>query len=185
MIPSHTTTGPRYSMGIKKTMKHEKDGLGPGAYAVKAPNTAPHYGFGMNLKSDITLTRDRKLFPDKVDDPGPGQYENNDIQFKKPTTKFSKDGRKDLARREGYPAPNNYDPNSETEPVHSYSFPKAMRLEDAALAKSNISPGPCTYDIVDFDNKNNKISGTAVRILGGPLESKGTPDNGVPGPGAY
>ena len=166
-------------MGQKKVAKVEKDGLGPGAYAAKAPGTAPHLSFGMNLTSDITSMN--HIRPNKTDIPGPGNNTIPDVQFKHPTTKFSKDRRKDLARREQYPAPNNYEPKHETEPVLSYSFPKGNRLQDPALSKSNVSPGPCAYNIRNDD----KMQGMAKSILGGPQETKGIQDNGVPGPGAY
>lgn len=64
-------------MGSKKVAKVEKDGLGPGAYAVKAPMTAPSLSFGMNLTSDITSMN--HVRPKKTDIPGPGNCDIPDV----------------------------------------------------------------------------------------------------------
>ena len=70
-------SGPRHRMGSKKVVRHEKDGLGPGAYAVKAPQSAPHYQFGTNLDSDIRSKN--HINPRKTNKPGPGQHDNKDV----------------------------------------------------------------------------------------------------------
>jgi hypothetical protein len=64
-------------MGAKVKTKDEKDGLGPGAYVVKAPDNMPHFSFGTDLGSDITSKN--HICPEKTDKPGPGQYEDKDV----------------------------------------------------------------------------------------------------------
>ncbi len=72
------------------------------------PPTGPSYSFLGRPESDITSKNHLK--PKKTRDPGPGHFENKDVQFKKPVTKFSKDSRKDLAKRDAFPAPDVYNP---------------------------------------------------------------------------
>ncbi len=65
--------GPKYSFGVKKSNdKKEKDGLGPGAYLVKASNTTPLFSMGSRFDSDIR-NKDH-IKPRKKDGPGPGSY---------------------------------------------------------------------------------------------------------------
>ena len=80
---------------------------------VKAPDNMPHYSFGTNLGSDIASKN--HIRPEKTDQPGPGSYEDKDVQFKKPAPKIGKDARKDLSKKDNFPGPNNYDPIHETE----------------------------------------------------------------------
>jgi hypothetical protein len=60
-------------MGIKKNNdRREHDGLGPGAYLIKAANTAPLFSMGSRFDSDVR-SKDH-LRPKKKDGPGPGSY---------------------------------------------------------------------------------------------------------------
>ncbi len=66
--------GPAYKMGVKTSLdKRDQDGLGPGAYLVKASNTAPLFTFGSRFDSDVR-SKDH-LHPKKKDGPGPGSYD--------------------------------------------------------------------------------------------------------------
>ena len=145
--------------------------MGPGAYIVKAPDNMPHHSFGTDLGSDITSNNHVRAV--KIDKPGPGSYSAPDVQFHKASNKFSKDTRKSLATRSAYPGPNNYDPIHETEQIHQYSIPQAPRLEEPALMKSNISPGPCAYNVRNDD----KAQGVGKSILGGTIETQQLKDN--------
>jgi hypothetical protein len=69
--------GPKYPIGAKVKTKDEKDGLGPGAYIVKAADNMPHFSFGTDLGSDITSKN--HIRPVKIDKPGPGQYVDKDV----------------------------------------------------------------------------------------------------------
>jgi hypothetical protein len=69
--------GPKFTMGEKKVTKHEKEGLGPGAYVIKSQSNLPNYSFGMNLASDITSKNHVKHV--KKDGPGPGSHDNKDV----------------------------------------------------------------------------------------------------------
>jgi hypothetical protein len=61
-------------MGIKTSLdKRDQDGLGPGAYLIKAANTAPLFTFGSRFDSDIR-SKDH-IKPRKKDGPGPGSYD--------------------------------------------------------------------------------------------------------------
>lgn len=60
-------------MGIKKSNdRREHDGLGPGAYLIKAANTAPLFSMGSRFDSDVR-SKDH-IRPKKKDGPGPGSY---------------------------------------------------------------------------------------------------------------
>ena len=60
-------------MGAKKVNdRRDHDGLGPGAYLIKAQNTAPLFSMGSRFDSDVR-SKDH-LKPRKVDGPGPGDY---------------------------------------------------------------------------------------------------------------
>lgn len=60
-------------MGLKRNInKFDQDGLGPGAYLIKAQNTAPNFSMGGRFDSDVR-SKDH-LKPRKKDGPGPGDY---------------------------------------------------------------------------------------------------------------
>ena len=60
-------------MGYKKdNEKRVNDGLGPGAYLIKASNTTPCFSMGSRFDSDVR-SKDH-IRPKKVDGPGPGSY---------------------------------------------------------------------------------------------------------------
>ena len=56
----------------KAEEKRVNDGLGPGAYLIKATNTAPLFTMGSRFDSDVR-SKDH-IRPKKVDGPGPGSY---------------------------------------------------------------------------------------------------------------
>lgn len=61
-------------------------------YKINLNPDTPQYSFLGRGDSDITSKNHLKS--KKKREPGPGQYEDKDVQFKKPVTKFSKDERK-------------------------------------------------------------------------------------------
>jgi hypothetical protein len=63
-------------MGMKKPNdKKERDGLGPGAYAIKESNMTPFFSMGSRFDSDVR-NKDH-LKPRKFGNPGPGSYDLN------------------------------------------------------------------------------------------------------------
>jgi Sperm-tail PG-rich repeat len=110
-------------MGAKKeNEKRINDGLGPGAYLIKATNTAPLFSMGSRFDSDVR-SKDH-IKPRKVDGPGPGSYplpgsiraELSTNEKKKTTFGVAKRDWSDLPRN--VPAPNTYYPAKFTEATH-------------------------------------------------------------------
>ena len=115
------------------------------------------------------------ILPKKTRDPGPGQYEDKDVQFKKPTTKFAKDSRKTPGKKNNVPAPDVYRPEMVRTDKGFYRFGKNDRFP----YKSSMSPGPGQYELQTMN------PGTLKSMLGGPPRNSKVKDNGVPGPGSY
>ena len=146
------------------------DGLGPGAYLIKASNTAPLFTMGSRFDSDVR-SKDH-IRPRKIDGPGPGSYalpssirsELSTNEKKKTTFGAAKRDWSDLPKN--VPASNTYYPNKFTEATHHYSFPKSQKSEDAKLHKASLNPGPGAYEI----RKEGQQEGLAKTFLGGPLE---------------
>ncbi len=61
-------------------------------YTIALKSDTPQYSFLGRPGGDITSKNHLKA--KKTRDPGPGQYEDKEVQFKKPVTKFSKDSKK-------------------------------------------------------------------------------------------
>ena len=138
----------------------------------------------MGSRFDSDVRSKDHLKPRKKEGPGPGSYELPGCVRVAKSTKRATFGMaerdwSDLPKHS--PAPNNYYPNKFTEATHQYSFPKAMKSDEARLYKSSFTPGPGAYEI----RKDDKQEGPAKSFLGGALEEKDKIDNGVPGPGHY
>jgi hypothetical protein len=107
-------------MGAKKVNeRRDHEGLGPGAYLIKAANTAPSFSMGSRFDSDVR-SKDH-LKPRKKEGPGPGSYEPmSSVRIANETkrTTFGTAGRdwSDLPKHS--PAPNNYYPSKFTEASH-------------------------------------------------------------------
>lgn len=140
-------------MGAKKIIeRRENEGLGPGSYLVKAASTAPHFTMGSRFDSDVR-SKDH-IRPKKKDGPGPGSYTMpSSIRVAKVSPGSKKGSTFGMAKRDwsdlpkNVPAPNNYYPNKFTEASHQYSFPKAMRTDEAKLYKESFTPGPGAYEV--------------------------------------
>jgi hypothetical protein len=135
-------------MGVKKEEKRENDNLGPGSYLIKAANTAPLFTMGSRFDSDVR-SKDH-IRPKKKDGPGPGSYSlpatiKVEQQRKKPTFGNAKRDWSDLPRN--VPAPNSYYPARNGEGNFQYSFPKALKADEAKLYKASFTPGPGAYEI--------------------------------------
>lgn len=127
--------------------------------------------------SDIVSTN--HLRPKKTRDPGPGQYQPKDIQFEKPTTKFSKGKRSQPGKKNGMPAPDHYNPEMVRTESGFYRFPQGNRFNQKG--KGMGTPGPGMYETMRMP------SGQMKSMLGGTYKDKDAQvkDNGVPGPGTY
>jgi hypothetical protein len=103
-----------------------------------------------------------------------------DTQFKKPTTKFSKAGKQSLAKINGVPGPDSYNPRATSLEADNYSFPRGARGEDVGKPANQRNPGPGEYETLHTLPK-----GQTKSMLGGSLDPPKIKDNGVPGPGNY
>ena len=111
--------------------------------------------------------------------PGPGSYENKDVQFKKPCTKFSKAAKQTLTKMTGPPPSQEFDPQPAKPESDKYSFPLSKRFDDTR-GKDSKQPGPGEYEVL-----NQLPKGQHKSMLGGSLDPPLDKDNGVPGPGNY
>lgn len=177
-IKTHIGAGPAYTMGGgEKDTKGERDQTGPSSYNIVLKSRAPKYSFGG--RPGITLGFGNKgQF--KSMKPGPGAYESNDVQFKKPCTKFSKAGRDSLVKTHGPPPSTEFNPQPAALESNKYSFPRANRLDDPGRDRNARKPGPGEYEVLKMLPK-----GQAKSMLGGSLDPPKMKDNGVPGPGNY
>lgn len=138
-------------------------------------SAAPHFSAQGRLDSDILSSN--HLYSKKTRDPGPGQYENVDVQFKSPTTKFSKDKRKGPARRDQFPGPDHYMPHMLQTEKNFYRVPQGKRFK--SIGRGFVTPGPGQYE-------NMVLSpGPKKTMLGGTMHPKEDLGNGVPGPATY
>ena len=167
---------PAFDMGKpQKDTKADRDQTGPNSYNIVLKSRAPKYSFG--YKPGVGLISKGQF---KSMRPGPGAYENKDVQFKKPTTKFSKAGRQSLAKIDGVPGPDSYQPTETQLESDKFSFPRANRIEEPGKNVHQRTPGPGEYEVL-----NNLPKGVAKSMLGTsnyPAENK---DTGFPGPGSY
>ena len=72
-------------IGEKKEPKEERDMMP--LFCFKSEKQTPSWTMSGNPDSFITTTA---MGPKKSREPGPGSYEDKDVQFKKPGTKFTK-----------------------------------------------------------------------------------------------
>jgi hypothetical protein len=177
-IKSKIGSGPAFKMGgPEKDTKVDRDQTGPSSYNAVVKSRAPKYSFGG--RPSITLGfRNRGNMKSKR--PGPGEYENNDVQFKKPTTKFSKAAKNTFTKMSGPLPAAEFDPQPAKYESDKYSFPYAKRFDDSGRDRNARMPGPGEYQIVDHLPK-----GQSKSMLGGPIDPPKTKDSGVPGPGNY
>lgn len=145
------------------------------AYYPELPPTGPHSSILARPESDITSKNHLK--PKKKRDPGPGHYPDKDVQFKKPVTKFAKDGRKEPGTRNNFPAPDVYNPRMVQTEKNFWKFPSHERFKDER--RGFVTPGPGMYETQKMN------PGLAKGIGGGKIGPSEVLDNGVPGPGTY
>lgn len=175
-IKSKIGDAPAFDMGKpSKDTKADRDQTGPNSYNIVLKSRAPKYTFGG--KPGITLLSKGTF---KSMKPGPGAYDMKDTQFRKPTTKFSKAGKQSLAKINGVPGPDMYNPTETKIESDHFSFPRAARIEDDNRNNKHRVPGPGEYEVL-----NTLPKGQAKSMLGGSLEHPKLKDNGVPGPGNY
>jgi hypothetical protein len=137
-VPTFTTYGrktkfqaqvldPKQLAFLREQVNKKDDGIGPGTYTIKVPNTAPIHSFGTRFNSSIR-NKDH-IRPLKVDGPGPGAYKlpsSVKINHRHPDsvnrTTFGTSARNFIDLPKDTPAPNKYRPVHMTEASHSYSI---------------------------------------------------------------
>ena len=164
-------------MGGKSEIKIKSEGAQAEIYCFPTDNQTAKYSFGTKGDSFITTT---SIWPKKTRDPGPGSYENKDVQFHKPSTKFSQAGRQSLAKKDGAPGPGKYSPDKSSK-GKEYKFSEAPKLLNRTVEEAYNLPGPGSYATHEIQHP-----GQARSFLGGNKDaSNELVDNKVPGPDAY
>lgn len=156
----------------------ERDHTGPSSYNIVLKSRAPKYSFGAKGGAGGRGFGYRNR-GQKDTGPGPGTYESKDVQFKKPTTKFSKAGKSSLQKMTGPHPSVEFDPQPAKVESDHYTFPLSKRFDDSK-DRTKKNPGPGEYEVL-----NTLPKGKHMSILGGTLRKPKVTDNGVPGPGNY
>ena len=178
-IETNNWRGPAFKKNdpAKETVV-DRDHTGPSSYNIVLKSRAPKHSFGAKGSGSAIGVGYRNRGP-KNTGPGPGTYENKDVQFKKPCTKFSTAAKQSLMKMEGPSRSLEFDPVPPKVEADKFSFPRTKRFDSA---KDSVSrhPGPGEYEVL-----NQLPKGKQVSMLGGSLDPPGIVDNGVPGPGNY
>ena len=177
-IKSKIGAGPAFKMGgPEKDTKADRDQTGPSSYNIVIKSRAPKYSFGGSAGATLGFRNNGSM---KSMKPGPGAYDSRDVQFKKPTTKFSKAAKNSLTKLQGPPPSKEFNPEPVKPESDKYSFPLANRFDDNEAFKNSRQPGPGEYEVL-----NTLPKGQAKSMLGGSVNpTQGKTDN-EPGPGYY
>ena len=160
--------------------------MGPDAYKVVYPSSAPVFSFGSKFGSRVN--NKEHLRPTKIDGPGPGSYKmpkqyqegKRPLDIVKRTT-FGTAGRGTLDRRVENPSPSKYRPSKFTEASHGYSFPRAPNAAEVQHKRDfREAPGPATYNVEHLDLANQKK--LAKSMLEKTMLASDKVDTDVPGP---
>jgi len=143
-------------------------------YKIVQPSDTPTYSFLGRPGADITSKNHLKAKKNR--EPGPGEYPDADVQFKKPVTKFGRDKRKGLADTNQNPGPDRYNPQMTRTDANFWKFPQDERFEDKS--RGFVTPAPGMYETMRMPD------GLKKSMLGEVIGKKNSPDN-FPGPGAY
>mmetsp|Transcript_21203 Transcript_21203/g.18825 ORF Transcript_21203/g.18825 Transcript_21203/m.18825 type:complete len:546 (+) Transcript_21203:3-1640(+) len=179
-VKTHNWRGPPFKKGDPaKESVVDRDHTGPSSYNIVLKSRAPKYSIGSKGGAGPGGIGYRNRGNVKDTGPGPGHYSQKDIQFKKPTTKFSKAAKQSLAKLTGPHPSVEFDPLPAHIESDKYSFPLSKRFDDTKASDAR-QPGPGEYEIL-----NQLSRGQHKSMLGGSLDPPQIKDNGVPGPGNY